>query len=235
MCASSASWAVPCAEQQCGWQCAGECRGCHNRKHGDITCPSGGTEADGAGMRLHDPRGIWPGRQGVLSSFLRQREEESGAGLAVCVLSDRTKRHQQTLWFGERWIPAHFPAPALCPKVQRERVKVSTDVGEGATCQGLPGSQRMPEGQVNSVCKLRGPSMCSFFNVIRSFPLKEFQVFNWKNTTFSKIKLSVEGEKNKFQCQLMLTVPCQRFQLWGILHQKYFRFSNSIMNIENME
>lgn len=186
-------------------------------------------------MRLHDPRGIWLGRRGVLSSFLRQREEESGARLAACVLSDRTKRHQQTLWFGGRWIPAHSPAPSLCPKVQREQVKVSTGVGEGATCQGLPGSQWMPEGQVNSVCRLRGPFMCSFFNVIRSFPLKEFQVFNLKNTTFSKIKLSLGGRKKMFQCQLMQIVPGQWFQLWGILHQKYFMFSNSIMNIENME
>lgn len=94
MCASSESWAVTYTEQQCGWECAGECRGCHNRKHRDITCPSGVTEADGAEMWLHDPRGIWLRRRGVLSSFLRQREEESGAGLAVCVLSARTKRHQ---------------------------------------------------------------------------------------------------------------------------------------------
>lgn len=43
---------------------------------------------------------------------------ESGAGPAAGVLSDGTERHRQTLWFGERWIPAHSPAPALCPKVQ---------------------------------------------------------------------------------------------------------------------
>lgn len=176
MSASSEPRAVTCAEEQCGCERAGECRGCHNRKHGDITCPSGVTEADGAGMRLYDPRGIWLRRQGVLSSFLRQREEESGAGLAVCVLSDGTKRHQQTLWFGERWISAHSPAAALCPEVQlaegegaSESFQGHTGVGEGATCKGLPGSQQMPEGQANSACRLQGPFMRSFFKMIRSF------------------------------------------------------------------
>lgn len=165
----------------------GECRGCHGRKHGDTTCPSGGTEADRAGMRLCDPRGIWLRRQGVLSSFLRQREEESGADLAVGVLSDGTERHQQTLRFGERWIPAHSPAPALCPEghlAEGERASESfqghTAVGEGDTCQGLPEAQQMPEGQANWVCRLQGPFMSSFFNVNRSFPLKEVQVFNLK-------------------------------------------------------
>lgn len=58
--------------------------------------------------------------------------------------------------------------------------------------------------------------------------------FELENTTFSKIKLSMGGQKKKFQCQLMQIVPCQ-FQVWGILHQKYFRFSSCVMNIGNME
>lgn len=172
--------AVTYTEEQCGRESAGECRGCHNRKHGDITCPSGVTEADGAGMRLCDPRGIW------LRSLPRQREEERVEQLLLFVfyLSQRAQWHQQTLWFGERWVPAHSPAPALCPKIQLaegERASESFQgVGEGATCQGLPGSQQIPEGQINSVCRLQSPFMSSFFNVIRSFPLKEFQVLNLK-------------------------------------------------------
>lgn len=104
--------AVTYTEEQCGRESAGECRGCHNRKHGDITCPSGVTEADGAGMRLCDPRGIW------LSSFPRQREEERAEQLLLFVfsLSQRAQRHQQTLWFGEGWVPAHSQLLLCVPK-----------------------------------------------------------------------------------------------------------------------
>lgn len=86
VCAGEASWTVTYGEQQCGWERGGECWGCHNRKRGDITRPSGVTEADGAGMWLNYPCGIWLRRQGVLSSFPRQREEVSGASFTVSVL-----------------------------------------------------------------------------------------------------------------------------------------------------
>lgn len=147
MCASKESWAVTYTEEQRGWESGGECRGCHNRKHGDITRPSGVTEADGAGMRLNYPCGIWLRHRGVLSSFPRQREEASGASFALCLLSDRAKWQQQTLRFGERGISAHSLAPSPWPEVQlveRERADESlpgcTGVGDGATCRDLPGS-----------------------------------------------------------------------------------------------
>lgn len=79
-------WAVTYREKQCGCEHRGECQGCHNRKRRDITRPSGGTEADGAGMRLNYPCGIWLRHQGSLSSFPRQREEAIRAARAVCIL-----------------------------------------------------------------------------------------------------------------------------------------------------
>lgn len=36
------------------------------------------------------------------------------------------------------------------------------------------------------MCKLQGPCLISFFNAVRSFPLKEFQVFNLKMSFTSK-------------------------------------------------
>ena len=56
--------------------------------------------------------------------------------------------------------------------------------------------------QANSVCKVPGSCLISFFNAVRSFPLKEFQVFNLKkchllqNYLRKKSRVSISANAN---------------------------------------
>lgn len=120
------SWAVTYGEKQCSCEHHRECQGCHNRKRGDITRPSGGTEADGAGMRLNYPCGIWLRHQGLLSSFPRQREEAIRLACAICILFIKMGIQGSRKWhgLGKRGISVHSPAPWPSPRAQRGRANL---------------------------------------------------------------------------------------------------------------
>lgn len=112
-------WAVTYGEKQCGCEHCRECQGCHNRKHRDITRPSGGTEADdGVWMRLNYPCGIWL-RLAELIPPSEGGSDLSGSRCLHFVYQDWSKQQQRRAWFGGKSsVSAHSlaspPLPGAC-------------------------------------------------------------------------------------------------------------------------